>query len=84
MHERGINQCWYTAGMYICTLVASYTKYIAFNCLCCYSAGVGRSGMFIAIDTEIQHIKKKSVIDIYNCVRKMRFWRNFMVQTTVS
>ena len=40
--------------------------------------------MFIAIDTEIQHMKKKSVIDIYNCVRNMRFWRNSMVQTVVS
>jgi len=52
--------------------------------LCCYSAGVGRTGTFIAIDTEIQHMQKQNVIDIYDCVRKMRFWRNHMVQTIVS
>lgn len=49
-----------------------------------YSAGVGRSGMFIAINTEIQRMKKKGIIDVYSCVRNMRFWRNFMVQTLVS
>lgn len=51
---------------------------------CYYSAGVGRSGTFIALDTEIQRIEKENVIDVYNCVLKMRFWRNFMVQTLVS
>ena len=49
-----------------------------------FSAGVGRTGIFIAIDTEMQRMKKKGVINIYNCVCNMRFWRNFMVQTVVS
>ena len=48
------------------------------------SAGVGRSGAFIAIDIEIQRIEKENVVDVYNCVRRMRFWRNFMVQTQVG
>ena len=48
-----------------------------------HSAGVGRSGTFIAIDTEIQRIERENVVDVYNCVRRMRFWRNFMVQTLV-
>ena len=48
------------------------------------SAGVGRSGTFITIDTEIQHMNKQNVIDVYDTVRKMRFWRNYMVQTLVS
>ena len=51
---------------------------------CSYSAGVGRSGTFIAIDTEIQRIDRENIVDVYNCVLKMRFWRNFMVQTLVS
>jgi len=49
-----------------------------------HSAGIGRSGTFMAIDTEIQRIEKRNVIDVYKCVQKMRFWRNFMVQTVVS
>ena len=32
-----------------------------FDHLCYYSAGVGRSGTFIAIDTEIQRIEKQNV-----------------------
>ena len=48
--------------------------------LCYHSAGIGCSGTSIAIDTEIQ----RNVIDVYNCVQKMRFWRNFMIQTVVS
>ena len=49
-----------------------------------YSAGIGRTGIFIAIDTEMQHMKKKGVIDVCNCVCNMRFWRHFIVQTVVS
>ena len=51
--------------------------------LCVYSAGVGRTGTFIAIDTEIQRINQESLVDVYNCVCRLRFWRNFMVQTVV-
>ena len=77
---RAIDQCWYTVGKYV-----QQVYYIPlYVCYHDFSAGVGRSGMFIAIDTEIQYMKKKGVIDVYNCVRKMRFWRNFMVQTEVS
>jgi len=47
------------------------------------SAGVGRTGTFIAIDNEIQHIKHENVVDIYNCVLRMRYWRNLMVQSSV-
>ena len=61
---------------------AHYKIYTLINL--CYSAGVGRTGTFIAIDMEIQHMKKQNVIDAYDSVRKMRFWRNYMVQTIVS
>lgn len=61
-----------------------YNSYIMIDHFYYYSAGVGRSGTFIAIDTEIQRMKSLAVIDVYDCVRRMRFWRNFMVQTMVS
>ena len=48
------------------------------------SAGVGRTGTFIAIDTEVQHIRQEGVVDVYNCVQKMRYWKNSMIQTPVS
>ena len=47
------------------------------------SAGVGRTGTFIAIDIEIQRINQESLVDVHNCVCRLRFWRNFMVQTVV-
>ena len=57
---------------------------IGFDRFLYYSAGIGRSGTFIAIDTEIQRIENENVINVYNCVLRMRFWRNYMVQTLVS
>ena len=48
------------------------------------SAGVGRTGTFIAIDVEIQRIDHESLVDVHNSVCRLRFWRNFMVQTVVS
>lgn len=48
------------------------------------SAGVGRSGTFIAIDIEMQRIKHENVVDVYNCVCKLRFCRDLMVQSEVS
>ena len=47
------------------------------------SAGVGRTGTFIAIDSEIQHIRHENIVDLYNCVLRLRYWRNFMVQSSV-
>ena len=47
------------------------------------SAGVGRTGTFIAIDTEVQHIRQEGVVNVHNCVQKMRYWRNSMIQTLV-
>ena len=51
---------------------------------CCYSAGVGRTGTFIAADHLLQHIKKEPHVDIYGLVYKMRKQRMMMVQTEVS
>ena len=47
------------------------------------SAGVGRSGTFIAIDIELQRIKHENVVDVYNCVCRLRFCRDLMVQSEV-
>ena len=52
--------------------------------LYCYSAGVGQTGAFIAIDIELQRIKQKGVIDVYNTICKMRHQRMSTVQTLVA
>ncbi|KAH8275987.1 hypothetical protein KR018_000494, partial [Drosophila ironensis] len=45
------------------------------------SAGVGRSGTFIALDRILQHIRKSDYVDIFGIVFAMRKERVFMVQT---
>jgi protein tyrosine phosphatase len=45
------------------------------------SAGVGRTGTFVTISTQIQRINTNKNLDIYNFVQAMRFRRCFMVQT---
>ncbi|CAF1375675.1 unnamed protein product [Rotaria sordida] len=45
------------------------------------TAGVGRTGTYIAIDAMLDKIKQESKIDIYNFVLQMRRERHLMVQT---
>jgi protein tyrosine phosphatase len=47
------------------------------------TAGVGRTGTYIAIDAMIDKIEQEGKIDIYNFVLQMRRERNLMVQTVV-
>ncbi|XP_065148299.2 receptor-type tyrosine-protein phosphatase eta [Paramisgurnus dabryanus] len=45
------------------------------------SAGVGRTGTFIAIDCLILKIEKESMVDVYGIVHDMHLHRPFMVQS---
>uniref|UniRef100_A0A6G1SL08 protein-tyrosine-phosphatase n=1 Tax=Aceria tosichella TaxID=561515 RepID=A0A6G1SL08_9ACAR len=45
------------------------------------SAGVGRTGCFIVIDSMIERLKKENTIDIYGHVTSLRAQRNYIVQT---
>ena len=47
------------------------------------SAGVGRTGTFIAIDLSMEQVKKEGVIDIAGIVNRLRQQRMKMVQTLV-
>lgn len=47
------------------------------------SAGVGRTGTFISLFTQLQRIQAESNVDIFNFVRNMRYKRCCMVQTEV-
>ncbi|XP_053718746.1 receptor-type tyrosine-protein phosphatase beta [Synchiropus splendidus] len=45
------------------------------------SAGVGRTGTFIALDRVLQQMDSKGTIDLYGCVFDLRLHRQHMVQT---
>ena len=48
------------------------------------SAGVGRTGTFVTLDTCIQMMETENKVDIFNFVRNLRWRRNYMVQTEVG
>lgn len=48
------------------------------------SAGVGRTGTFIAIDRLIYQIENENTVDVYGIVYDLRMHRPLMVQTEVS
>ena len=48
------------------------------------SAGVGRSGTLIAIDSLNQQLKEEGKVAIYKTVCDLRHYRNYLVQSVVS
>ena len=49
-----------------------------------HSAGVGRTGTFITIASQLQRIQDVATVEIFNFVQRMRYKRCFMVQTEVN
>jgi len=47
------------------------------------SAGVGRTGTFLALDIMLERIPQTHDVNVYECVQIMRTKRIFMVQTAV-
>lgn len=48
------------------------------------SAGVGRTGTFILLDSMLERLLVEDTLNVYEFLRQMRSKRVFMVQTVVS
>ena len=59
--------------------IARFADLVEFMC----SAGIGRTGTFIAVDQLLQHLKTNAYVDIFGVVFRMRLQRYYMVQTEV-
>ena len=52
--------------------------------LCTCSAGVGRTGTFICVDSILKRIESNGTVDVFNFIRQLRFKRERTVETEVS
>lgn len=79
-----MDQWWFTAGTDSLQVKYETTVYVYFNGNgWVVSAGVGRTGTFIVIDTMLEKLEDEEPLDIYSCVASLRTRRQDMVQTEV-
>ena len=67
--------------LHICVL---YICLVLLNHIFVFSAGVGRTGTYITLDTMLERMQDVDSVTVYDCVRNLRARRVFMVQTQVT
>ena len=59
-------------------------KYKAMTLFLSFSDGAGRSGVYLAIDANIELSEEDGVFDVYGYLKKMRQQRRGLVESLVS
>ena len=65
-------------------LIIQYPTKLYFSLLIRSSAGVGRTGTFLALDYLIKQADIEGVLDVPGCVDKLRHQRTALIQTLVN
>ena len=61
-----------------------WINFIFMVVLCvCFSAGVGRTGVFITLSIVLERMRYEGVVDMFQTVKSLRTQRPAMVQTEV-
>ena len=72
----------YLCVTYVYTYYGVHT-YCIVHIVCLHSAGVGRTGTYIAIDAMLQRLQERDDLNVHDFVVQMRTKRTLMVQNLV-
>jgi len=64
-------------------IVTVESKYTVYTCAAVFSAGIGRTGAYIALDSLTREGEAEGAVEIPGCIINMRQNRTNMVQTAV-
>ena len=67
-----------------CTLHAYVYRLFVYVLWSVYSAGVGRTGVFVTLSVVLERMRFEGVVDMFQTVNMLRTQRPFMVQSEVT